>query len=106
MPSRCPGLDPDLLRRGSSDRRSQAPSHPGVDEGASPHFSELDFTVALSTVTRLTGKYQLGNELQVTLTVILERLQDTSLFSSKDGDSEIFMQKVSSSLSGSVFEFS
>lgn len=31
--SRCPGLDPDLLRRGSSDRRSQAPSHTGVDDG-------------------------------------------------------------------------
>lgn len=33
VPSRCPGLDPDLLQRASSDRRSQEPSRPGVDAG-------------------------------------------------------------------------
>lgn len=31
--SRCPGLGPDLLQRGSFDRRSQAPSHTGADDG-------------------------------------------------------------------------
>lgn len=34
VPSRCPGLDPDRLQRGSSGRLSQAPSHTGADDGS------------------------------------------------------------------------
>lgn len=57
-------------------------------EGASPHYSELELNFALSIVARVKWKQQLGIKMQVTLTVILECRQDSSLFSSKDADTD------------------